>query len=159
MQTWVTRVILRRQGSQWHWETSLFALLYTQQLACPQQHYASCMCVYPLCAVHCIMYEKKKVSQLWKKKQVIYCSLPIVQRLIISTERKVKAGWHDRSQPNSETQSGLFCCLKVKKKKEKDRRNPTSVLKCIFTERTVLSLDIYSCLLFCMMFSTQQPES
>lgn len=119
MQIGVTRVILRRQGSQWHWETSLFALLYTQQFACPQQHYASCMCVYLLCAVHCIMYEKK-ISQLWKK-QVIYCSLPIVQRLIISTERKVKAGWNNRSQPNSETQSGLLSvkCLKVEKKKKK----------------------------------------
>lgn len=49
-----------RWRRQWHWETSLFALLYTQQLACPQQHYASSMCAYPFCAVHCIMYEKKK---------------------------------------------------------------------------------------------------
>lgn len=67
------------------------------------------------------MYEKKDLSIVKKKqKQVIYCSLPIVQRLIISTERKVKAGWNNRSQPNSETQSGLLSveCFKVKKDDE-----------------------------------------
>lgn len=63
------RWCFEKRRRQWHWETSLFALLYTQQLACPQQHYASSMCAYPFCAVHCIMYEKKKISQLWKKKE------------------------------------------------------------------------------------------
>lgn len=122
MQIWVTDDILRRQGWQWHWETSLFALLYTQQLACPQQHYASSMCALPLCAVQCIKYEKKKRSlnceKQNKNKQVICCSLPIVQRLIISTEGKAKAGWSDRSRPNTETKRGLLLikCSKVGKK-------------------------------------------
>lgn len=64
-----------RRRRQWQWETLLFALLYTQQLACPQQHYASSMCAYPFCAVHCIMYEKKEENNLncskRKQKQVI----------------------------------------------------------------------------------------
>lgn len=81
--------------------------LYTQQLACPQQHYASSMCAYPFCAVHCIMYEKKKkISQLWKKKkQVIYCSLPIVHRLIISTEEEANAVGATGSLPVTEAES------------------------------------------------------
>lgn len=56
-----------RRRRQWHWETSLFALLYTQQLACPRQHYASSMCAYPI--LRSIMYEKKRWSQLLKKKE------------------------------------------------------------------------------------------
>lgn len=92
-----------------NWETSLFALLYTQQFACPQQHYASSMCAYPFCAVHCIMYEKKKekIFQLWKKKQVIYCSLPIVHRLIISTEGEAKTGLSGRFLQTTDTKTGL----------------------------------------------------
>lgn len=71
-----------------------------------------------LCAVHCIMYEKRRSLNSEKKtkqKQVIYCSLPIVHRLIISTEEQAKAGWSDRSLPSTKTKRcwKIFNCCQL----------------------------------------------
>lgn len=68
------------------WESSLFALLYTQ-IACSPQHYASSLCAYPFLRnklYYVQQQQKKKISLSCKKKKtkrIIYCSLSIVRRL------------------------------------------------------------------------------
>lgn len=58
-------------------ETSLFALLYTQQLACPRQHL--CFQYVRISILRSTLYHveekkekrKRELSQLWKKKNII----------------------------------------------------------------------------------------
>lgn len=58
-------------------ETSLFALLYTQQLACPRQHL--CFQYVRISILRSTLYHveekkekrKRELSQLWKKKTII----------------------------------------------------------------------------------------
>lgn len=75
-------------------ETSLFALLYTQRLACPRQHL--CFQYVRISILRSTLYhveeeerKKEKENSLncgrKKTQSIIYCSLLIVQRLIIST--------------------------------------------------------------------------
>lgn len=109
-----------------------------------------------------------------KTNKVIYCSLQIAHRLIISTEGEAELiGATGLCQPQRPRQADTYSravkadltlvnqkVLMWKKKKEKT----PLVLKCNFSGMNGafighLSLLPRSCLLFCMMFSTQQPES
>lgn len=118
------------EKTQWHWETSLFTLLYTQQLACPRQHYASSIGAYPFC-VSCMKTKKSVSIGGEKNKQVIYCSLPIAHTLIVSLE-ETKKGWPRK------TNTPLIKCSQRKK-----------TLPCayILLQWTVLSLDMSPSLL------------